>query len=72
MILVNDGGFTFRRIDVTPVAPDTAGKAFWATVLDWELDGDPNHIVLAQSYDPQTNLLVTIGGTSGQTAPSPG
>jgi hypothetical protein len=31
-------------------------------LLDWELDGDPNHIVLAQSYDPQTNLLVTIGG----------
>ena len=31
-------------------------------LLDWELDGDPNHIVLAQSYDPQTNTLVTIGG----------
>ena len=26
------------------------------------LDGDPDHIVLAQSYDPVTNLLVTIGG----------
>jgi hypothetical protein len=31
-------------------------------LIDHNLDGDPDHIVLASSYDPQTNLLITIGG----------
>jgi hypothetical protein len=36
-------------------------------------DGDPDHIVLAQSYDPATGLLVTIGGNdSGYVLRGPG
>ena len=31
-------------------------------LIDWNLDGDPDHIVLASSYDPATGYLVTIGG----------
>ena len=31
-------------------------------LIDWNLDGDPDHIVLATSYDPTTGYLVTIGG----------
>ena len=31
-------------------------------LIDWNRTGDPDHIVLASSYDPATGYLVTIGG----------
>jgi len=42
-------------------------------LIDWNLDGDPDHIVLASSYDPATGSLVTIGGNdSGYVVAAPG
>ena len=42
-------------------------------LIDWNLDGDADHIVLAASYDPATGYLVTIGGNdSGFVVAAPG
>jgi hypothetical protein len=42
-------------------------------LIDPDLNGDPDHIVLASSYDAATNTLVTIGGNdSGFVLMKPG
>jgi hypothetical protein len=42
-------------------------------LIDPGLDGDPDHIVLAASYDPHSGLLITIGGNdSGYVLAPPG
>ena len=42
-------------------------------LIDWNLDGEADHIVLASSYDPATGYLVTIGGNdSGYVVAAPG
>ena len=42
-------------------------------LIDWNLDGEADHIVLATSYDPATGYLVTIGGNdSGYVVAPPG
>ena len=42
-------------------------------LIDWDLTGTADHIVLASSYDPATGYLVTIGGNdSGYVVAPPG
>ena len=42
-------------------------------LIDWDLTGTADHIVLASSYDPATGYLVTIGGNdSGFVVAAPG